>query len=229
MPGTMGALYWQLNDCWPVASWSSIDYHHRWKALHYMAKRFFAPLLVTAVENTPKNNISIYITSDLLEDCTGKMSWVITNVRGDLLAQGQEELAVPPRHSRRVKVLKADRYLRDYGARDLMFWVDLSVDGKNVSSDFASFARPKHLELCEPDIKAGVSEKQGNTVITLTAKAPALWVWLDLGDVNARFSDNFFHILPGRPVEVTLLDNGGLSSAVVRQHLHVHSLIDTYR
>ena len=51
MPQGMGTLYWQLNDCWPVASWSSIDYFHRWKALHFMARRFFAPVLVSAVED----------------------------------------------------------------------------------------------------------------------------------------------------------------------------------
>ena len=67
MPRTMGTLYWQINDCWPVASWSSIDYHHRWKALHYMAKQFYAPLLVSGVEDAAKGTVEIYVNSDLMD------------------------------------------------------------------------------------------------------------------------------------------------------------------
>jgi beta-mannosidase len=229
MPRTMGTLYWQLNDCWPVASWSSIDYHHRWKALHYMAKHFFAPLLVSGVEDIEKGSVELHITSDLLEACTGELSWKLTNVEGKPLLQGAEQVEVLPDRSRCVKILKLARFLKKYGTRNLMLWLALSVNGKNVATNFVSFARPKHLELGEPGIRARVSgRKKGGATVTLTAKAPALWTWLELADADARFSDNFFHLLPGKPVRVTVLTEEPVSLAEIKKRLRIRSLIDTY-
>lgn len=226
----MGALYWQLNDCWPAVSWSSIDYHNRWKALHYISKRFFAPLLVSAVEDTENSRVSIYVTSDLRETCTGKLLWKVTNVKGETLLQGEQMLNILPRSSRRVQVLKVARYLKEHGSRNLMLWMELFVNDASVSTNFVSFARPKHLELCKPDISISISgKKKGSAIITLKTKAPALWAWLELEDADARFSDNFFHILPGKPIKVTLSLKEPISLAEIRQRLRVSSLIDTYQ
>ena len=135
-----------------------------------------------------------------------------------------------PRSSRRVQVLKLTKYFKEYGTRGLMFWVELSVNGRIVSTNFASFARPKHLELYEPSIRARVSGiKNGSATVTLTARTPALWTWLELEDVDAWFSDNFFHILPGKPVRVTVLTDEYITVAEIAKRLRVRSLIDTYK
>jgi len=230
MPHTMGALYWQLNDCWPVASWSSIDYHHRWKALHYIARRFYAPVLVSGVENTKTGSVELYITSDLLENKTGNISWLVTDVLGKTLFKGDKPVAILPRQSRRIHVLKLGKFIESCGIRDLMVWVELSVDGKRVSSNFISFARPKHLDLLHPDITAKVGrEKLGGTTVTLTTKAPALWVWLELEGTDARFSDNFFHLLPGKPVKIAVHTDKAVSSEEISKRLRIRSLFDTYK
>jgi beta-mannosidase len=230
MPRTMGALYWQLNDCWPVVSWSSIDYFHRWKALHYMAKQFFSPILVSAVEDTEQKSFSIYVSSDLTENKKGKISWQVTDVAGNILLEGEEMLEVPASKSRCVKVVRLPENLRMHNIRDLLFWVEFSVKGKAVSRNFASFARPKHLELRNPEIKVDISRTEKEVaVLTLTARAPALWVWLDVENTNVRFSDNFFHILPGKPVTVTMKNDARLFTAEIRQRLRVSSFIDTYQ
>lgn len=230
MPRTMGALYWQLNDCWPVAGWSSIDYHHRWKALHYMARHFFSPVLVSGVEDIEKGSVELYVTSDLRETGTGKLVWRVTSIAGKTILQGEKQVKVLPGRSRRIQVLRLSRYLREYGNRNLMLWLELSVNGRGVSTNFVSFARPKHLELWEPGIGARVSrEKKGSAVVTLTAKAPALWTWLELEDVDARFSDNFFHIPPGKSVRVTISTEEPISLAEIRKRLRVRSLINTYK
>jgi len=230
MPRTMGALYWQLDDCWPVASWSSIDCNHRWKALHYMAKRFFSPLLVSGVEDTEKGDVEIYVTSDLTEACTGELSWELTTVDGKSRLNGKKQVEILPGKSRRVHVLKCKRYIKEYGIRNLMLWLALSINGETVSENFVSFARPKHLELLEPDITVEVSkDKEANAAITLTAEAPALWTWLELRGLQARFSDNFFHLRPGRPVTVTVSADTPVSFGDIEQRVWVRSLIDTYR
>ena len=148
MPRTMGTLYWQLNDCWPVASWSSIDYHHRWKALHYMAKQFFAPVLVSGVEDIEKGSVAIYINSDLMEPCTGELSWTVTDVKGKTISKGKKQVEIE-HGSRQANILNLTKYIKEYGIRNLMVWLDLSVNGKSVSTNFVTFARPKHLELCQ--------------------------------------------------------------------------------
>jgi len=230
MPRTMGALYWQLDDCWPVASWSSIDCNHRWKALHYMAKRFFSPLLVSGVEDTEKGDVEIYVTSDLTEACTGELSWELTTVDGKSRLNGKKQVEILPGKSRRVHALKCKRYIEEFGVRNLMLWLALSIDGETVSENFVSFARPKHLELLEPDITVEVSrDEKDNAAITLTAEAPALWTWLELRGLQARFSDNFFHLRPGRPVRVTVLTDTPASFGDIEQRVWVRSLIDTYR
>ena len=230
MPRTMGALYWQLNDCWPVASWSSIDYHHRWKALHYMAKRFFATVMVSSVENTGRNTVEIHITSDLLEAGSGELSWQVTDVAGKILLEGKEPVQVLPGKSRRVKTLPLNHPLRKYGSRNIMVWLELAVDNEVVSRDFVTFTRPKHFELRDPGIKMKVKRgKTGGVTVTLASSAPALWTWLELPGIEARFSDNFFHLRPGKPVEVAVLTEIPLSIAELQKSLIVHSLIDTYK
>ncbi len=230
MPRTMGALYWQLNDCWPVASWSSIDYHHRWKALHYMAKHFYSPLLASGVENIEKGNVELYITSDLLKPCTGELSWTLTSVKGEILLQDLLQVDIPSRRSRHVHTLRLKKYLKEYGVRNLMLWLDLSVEGRHNTTNFVSFARPKHLELRDPCIEPEISsDNKSNTVVTLTAKAPALWTWLELDDIDARFSDNFFHLLPGKPAQVKISTRTAVTLEMIRKQLRVRSLIDTYR
>ena len=228
MPRTMGTLYWQLNDCWPVASWASIDYHHRWKALHYMAKQFFAPVLVSGVENIEKGSVAVYINSDLMEPCTGELSWTVTDVKGKTISQGKKQVDIK-RGSNQTHVLNLSKYIKEYGIRNLMVWLDLSVDAKCVSTNFVTFARPKHLELCQPEIESTVSLENGTPVVTLTSKAPALWTWLELEGSDARFSDNFFHLRPGKPVRVIVTTDKPLSVAEIKKCLRIRSLIDTYK
>jgi len=141
MPRTMGTLYWQLNDCWPVASWSSIDYHHRWKALHYMAKEFYSPLLVSGVEDAAKGTVEIYLNSDLMESINGELSWAVTDVQGTTISKGKEKTEIK-RGSRRVNVLNLTKDIKTYGVRNLMVWLELSVKGQTVSTNFVTLPAP---------------------------------------------------------------------------------------
>ena len=226
----MGAIYWQLNDCWPVASWSSIDYHRRWKALHYMARRFYAPLLVSGVEDLKTGRVEVHVTSDLLKASEGVLSWRVTSVAGEKLQTGSCPVRLPSRTSRRVRTLDLKRHLDARGPRDLLVWLELSVRGRPVSADLVTFARPKHLELADPEIKVAVSRAEAGAFrIRLTAARPALWTWLELSGADARFSDSFFHLQPGKLVAVVVNPSRALSPAEFRRQLRVLSLKDTYR
>jgi beta-mannosidase len=113
---TSGALYWQLNDCWPVASWASLDYFGRWKALHYAARRFYAPVLLSAEGGGPTAlhvldpsqalklyqadresgpDVTLHVTSDLTDEWQGTVRWSLEMLEGEVLEAGEEAVTVP--------------------------------------------------------------------------------------------------------------------------------------
>jgi beta-mannosidase len=229
MPRTMGALYWQINDCWPVASWSSIDYFGRWKALHYMAKRFFAPLLVSGVEDIEAGTVDVYVTSDLGEDQSAQIRWNLTDLDGVTLSEGTDEVSLRGRQSQHVQTLDFSQQIDSYGKRNLLLWLSLCVAGEQVSSNLITFAKSKHLELRDPGFATDVRQDGENFKLTLTVERPALYAWISFCEFDAKLSDNFVHLLPGQPFEITI---SGLpentSLATVREQLKVYSLTDTY-
>jgi beta-mannosidase len=230
MPRGMGTLYWQINDCWPVASWSSIDYPGRWKALHYMARRFFAPLLLSAVENVPQGTVEIHLTNDHRQPQTGTIRWLLTDLNGAPAAEGEFSASVGAQESRLVHTLDLADALAAHGPRQVLLWLYFDQNGRTVSANFVNFVRPKHLELPTPQIDARASARDGAVWVRLEAQQPALWAWVTLdGLPDTRFSDNFIHLRPGDPVELTLSNlPAGTTVDQVQERLRVHSLVDTY-
>ncbi len=231
MPQGMGTLYWQLNDCWPVASWSSIDGPGRWKALHYMARRFYAPLLVSGVEDVKQGSVAIHVTSDQAEALEAKIVWLITDVAGEPLEAGAELVTVAPRASACLHTLDVSAHLAERGPRALLIWLELEVDGEIVSTNLVTLARPKHLELPEPTIHTDVAAvDEGAFDVTLSTDKTALWAWLELADggLDVQYADNFVHLRPDAPITIRVMPAEPLSVESFRQQLQVRSLIDTY-
>lgn len=231
MPRGMGTLYWQLNDVWPVASWSSIDYHGRWKALHYMARHFFAPVLVSGLEDAIKGTVEVHVTSDLLAAAPGTLTWRVTDAAGRKLQAGTKALRTPVNGNRKVVTLKLADVIKTQGKRDILVWLEISVKGQPKATNLVTFARPKHLMLAEkPGITSAVAaRKDGSFRVSLKTKHPALWCWLSLDGADARLSDNYVHLCPGRTVVVTVTPSRPLTLAQFKKTLQVHSLVDTYR
>jgi beta-mannosidase len=229
MPGGMGTLYWQLNDTWPVASWSSVDYHGRWKALHHVAKRFFLPVLVSGVEDLESGVVDVHVTSDLREAVKGELTWTLTDLEGLKLASESLAVEIPAQQNTLATRLSLKEHLETRGPRDLLLWLDLRGDGL-ASSNLVLFARPKHLELSDPGLQASVEELgDGALTVALQAEKVALWAWVGLRDEDARLSDNFVHLRPDSPVSLRLEPARPLSRDEVQSQLVVKSLVDTYQ
>ena len=229
-PRGMGTLYWQLNDTWPVASWSSIDYHGRWKALHYMARRFFAPVLVSGVEEVEAGKVYLHVTSDLSDPLAAELAWTLSDLQGGRIDADTISVDAGPRQSAQVASLDLKQHLEHHGARDLLLWLELREGDRPLSSNLVLFARPKRLDLPEPDIRTRVEETgEGHFAVTLEATKPALWAWLSLRDADARWSDNFVSLRPGKPTTVTLAPVDAMTREQIESALVVSSLVDTYR
>ena len=219
MPRCMGVLYWQLNDCWPVASWSSIDYYGRWKALHYAAKRFFAPVLLSACEENevtqnPRINefrrepiaktVALCVTNDTTGTVSGRVRWALRSASAQVIREGFTDVTVEP-----LSALWLPRM--DFADADLTSHYvsyDWEVEGKWISGGTVLFCAPKHFGFEEPGLTVQV---QGDEIV-VTARAFARFVEIRSQDADMLLDDNFFEMNGGeRRVKVLRGEAKGLS------------------
>lgn len=223
-----GTLYWQLNDCWPVASWSSLDYFGRWKALHYIGKRFYAPLLLS-IEDDEKNAVmKVHLSSDLQEDWAGSVCWRLMCIDGEVLDSGEEKVNADPLASKLV-------FEKDFSSlsldekRETVFVAQLMKNDAVLSTQLGTFVRNKHLQLVEPQLKAYLrDDDNGDALIEVEAAYLARFVELSLDDADVVFSDNYFDVLPGETVQVTCPKPEGWTIDDVGRALTVFSLYDSF-
>ncbi len=227
MPRAMGTLYWQINDCWPVASWSSIDYDGNWKALHYMAKRFYAPLLLSAVEDVDSKKVAVYVTNDHREPRQGVVRRRLIHTDGRTLAAGEIEAKVGALKSGRVGTIDLAAAVDEYGERNLLLSLTLDCAGKRASDNLITFVRPKHLTLGRPKIRASIRTARDGYLVTLRSDVPALWVWLELPG-KATYSDRFAHLMPGESMTIRVTPEKPMRKERFERSLRIRSLRDTY-
>lgn len=196
-----GTLIWQLNDCWPVASWASLDYFGRWKALHYAAKRFYAPLLLS-VEDTGKK-MNVHVTSDLVEPVDVVVHWRLETLDGKCLSSGEQSLRAMALADTSVGSYDFSTLVTTENQRRVVFVADMWHDGQLVSQSVVPFVVNKHLELRKPGLKVHTQVDGGSLCITVTARYLARFVELSIDGCDAIFSDNYFDIPAGTAVTVT--------------------------
>jgi beta-mannosidase len=229
-----GTLYWQLNDCWPVASWSSLDFFGRWKALHYAARRFYAPLMLSIRDDGTK--MGIHVTSDLAEAWQGKVRWTLETIGGQVLASGEEAVLAAPRADTHVRTLDfADHVSEDPPAtlktgnsRGVIFTAELWEGDRRAALNVATFVPNKHLTLTDPGLAVDVRQEGGQLVLAVKARSLARFVELALAGVDGVFSDNYFDVPAGRTVTVTCPLPQGWTLEQARRALRVRSLYNSF-
>ena len=221
-----GTLYWQLNDCWPVASWASLDYFGRWKALHYAARRFYAPLMLSIEDAPPKQ--SIFISSDLMKDWSGKVRWSLVDLDGKVLTSGEKAASVSVNGVTAVESLDFSQYLNDDLRRELAFVAELWEGDTCLARQSAFFAPTKHLKLKAPQITATLSTKDGVLSIEVSSKSFARLVEVSLSGADVVFSDNYFDLPANTKVAVTAPLPAGWDLKKAKAAFKVRSVFDTY-
>ncbi len=223
-PRTMGALYWQLNDCWPVASWASIDYPGRWKALHYMARRFFAPVLLSLVRRDDAQGFDLHAVSDLPADQTACLEWQVVSLEGEVLGQEEQSVDIPADSSAKIATADLKDLAGQVGSRKLLFFARLKIDGQVVSRQAGSLVAPKHLDLPVVDYDLKAEPTQEGLEVTLQSRKPGLYVWLEAEGCDIRCSDNFFDLVPGEQRHLHVTPCEPMSPSDLQERLRVRDL-----
>ncbi len=239
MPRCMGALYWQLNDCWPVASWSSIEFTGRWKALHHAARRFFAPALVTAhVPGDEKPTIGNYRAStvdtvhihtvyDAPAPDAATLRWELRRSDGRRLEHQDHRIRLQPGTARRVHTLKLGRAIATHGRDNLYVRLALVIGGKTVSEQTVFLSPPRFLALAHgrPTVTA---RRLSPTTIALTFRSRVFLhaVELEWPGEPTFTSDNYFDLHPGVAKIVRVSLSRPTPTRVLLSRLRLRSLVD---
>ncbi|MDT8382716.1 MAG: glycoside hydrolase family 2 protein [Brevefilum sp.] len=223
-----GTLYWQLNDCWPVASWSSLDYFGRWKALHYASRRFYAPLLLSIEDDLKTRRMKLHITSDLQNVWEGQVLWRLMRIDGEVLDSGELDIYAEPLSSAMIFEKGFDD-LRLQEKRETFFVAQLLQDGQVAVTQLVTFVPNKHLQLVNPQLQAYLRQAEdGSCEIEVESNYLARFVELSLDDADVVFSDNYFDVLPGETVRITCPMPEGWSIDDMARSLTVFSLYDSF-
>lgn len=223
-PRCSGALYWQLNDCWPVTSWSSIDYEGRWKALQYAARRFNAPLALSIEDKG--SHISVFAANDHPHAWQGTWCWSLETFDGEMVETGSEEVCAAPVSATRLRTFDFARAVRKHGAARLVFTAGLYEDGKCLSQQTVLFAKEKHITFPDPKLHWNIQQEGDHLEISLTGNVFARYVEVQLEGADVVFSDNYFDLPACQTVQIRCALPTGWTVEQARHALHIRSVAD---
>lgn len=225
-PQAMGSMYWQLNDVWPGASWASIDYFGRWKALQFHARRFYAPLLIAALRKDD-GHTTVSLVSDHTAPVT--MGWRMRTMdfSGKVLNEHEEAATLPALSSTQLATYTDAQLLHGADAHASFTVFELLDGDKLVSRNLVFFDEAKALALPTPKIHSTLAPSADGYTLTLTTDALARDVWVSFGDMDAELSDNAFDLLPGESVTLTV--HSKVALATLQKALQIQNLASAMR
>ena len=237
MPRCMGALYWQINDCWPAASWSSLDHGGRWKSLHHEARRFFAPVLLSAhipgtesvhvssnTRSSTVRHVEWHVVCDHVEAGPAVLHWTLYRLDGPVVRKGTKQIVLNPDSSVLVEKLDFEAEMVEPGPENLVLAGEIRRGRAVLARNTALLTAPRFLNLRNRPVKVrSEAIDKMSTAITISSDVYHHRVELSVPGTRAWWSDNSFDLLPGQSRTVELLHAG----PAVRSRLRVRSLVHT--
>lgn len=229
----MGSIYWQLNDCWPVASWASIDYYGRWKALHYGAKRFYARFMATACEKEElSTEIDYYIHNESFEERKAVLRVRLIDRDFHTLYETETEITAAAFEVKNVLPMDFAPFLAEAGMKKrAVAEYSLIEDGCIVSRGTTLFVKPKYFDFKTPEYRVSVTEKADGFCIHAEADTYVSYAELSLDEYDVVLEDNFFDITSEEGVDITV-DKKEFPNQVTAEEvaaaLHIRSVADSF-
>ena len=200
MPYCMGSLFWQLNDCWPGTSWSSIDYNYTPKALYFETKKLFGNLTISIHPN--KSKYDIYVVSDKQNSIKGVIDISIKNMKGEILFRQFDTLTIKANESN-VCFTLVDSILKGVNKNEVYLSCQLkNTKGELLTRTTYCFVKPKELKLKDPGIK--IIYLTNTNFILISSRAFVKDLYLFSNNINLKFSDNFFDVEPNQVLQIKL-------------------------
>lgn len=210
-PITMGTLYWQLNDSWPVTSWSSVDYFGRWKALHFMLKKAFAPQLI--VVDHQKALPELYLISDDANIIQARLEVDVKSMDGKILQSVTLPVELSPNKVKKLVPFGNSRFFESLNAEEIFLHCRI-ISGQNVLAEKVHFMRPdKQLKLPAGEILMEVKTNNSQFMLELSTDALQRYCMLSSNDPDGRFSDNFFDLIPGAGRSISFVPSGKVAES----------------
>ncbi len=222
-PICMGTLYWQLNDNWPVASWSSIEYGGKWKQLHYHARRFYASLASMTFQKN--NELEIWSVNDLQKVQDFSVKAIVYDFSGKELKSWNFETKVKAGSSKKLKTVKLKKI--EFKLNEAFMIIETSATGKkHVNTHF--FAPYKACELPEACVKTKVYKDNDELKVELYCDKPAFFVTLETPKIKGIFEDNSITLLPNKKTVITFSPKQNVSIEELEKSLTIKHLRQTY-
>ena len=222
----MGSLYWQLNDCWPVASWSGIDYYGKWKALHYNVKDVFSNFLIS--HEIKNDSLEIYVVSDSLIDINAKLQIDLIDFEGNKINSWHKEiLANANSASLKMKIASNDYLNHAISESTLLYLTLRDFDNQILANNKIFFKSYKDLNLPNPKIKYSINEKQNHFEVIIETEKFAKNVFLAANSSN-NFSDNFFDMMPNSKKRVKIKKEPNLDLKLFKKDFKIITLDQTH-
>ncbi|MCP4910704.1 MAG: glycoside hydrolase family 2 protein [Bacteroidetes bacterium] len=227
MPYCMGSLYWQLNDCWPVASWSSIDYYGNWKALHYEVRNAFKEVIIST--EIRDDNLNLYIVSDKLLDTEATLELTLMDFNGRIIKSINEDIIINANSSKVYNKVDISSLTNNLNKSQLLLLSKIkSKDSVIIDLDITYFVSPKNLLLTSPKIDYEILDwDKKSFVIEVSTDVLAKNVFLQY-EAEGQFSDNYFDIPPNESVRIIFSSDMGLDTKNIEGGISIISLTDTY-
>ena len=224
MPYCMGTLYWQHNDCWPVASWAARDYYGRWKAQQYFARQAYRDILVSPIVKDDVLRVSLI--SDRRTDAKGRFTITALTLDGKKLAQVNRNVTAKALTSQVIFSSALGKLLKGSKREDVVFTVRFETAGAEPYTNIGYSCRQKLMHYTRPNYSVDIEPAEGGYEVTVGSDVFARGVFLSLEGIDNFFSDNYFDILPGEKRKIHVRTSIG--SDEMRRQLKILSLGDTF-
>src|SRR5690606_8775114 len=222
-PYTMGSLYWQLNDVWPGASWSSVDYYGNWKALHYHARRFFAEVAVAALRDEGDTRLSLL--NDGLAPLPAQWQLRVLDFDGRVLQQREQAATLAPQSATEVARFSDAELLQGADPKRTVAVFELKQGGQLLAQRLVYFAAAKEQSLAAGQLHSELRAQGDHYVLRLRSAGLVRGIWIGFEGNPASVQDNAFDLLPGQTRELVVRSAADL--ATLRKALRVQTLGDT--
>lgn len=200
MPYNMGTLFWQHNDCWPVASWASRDYYGRWKAQHYYVRKAYDDILISSV--VEGDDLKVYAVSDRLENTSGRLQLQVCQFDGTVVHHWGKSVGISGNDSRVCFSAPLAKLLEGANRGTVYVRVDYTDKSGRVYHNNYCLGKQKDMDYPKVDLQTEVRSIEGGYEVTVSADKFARAVCLSVADNESVYSDNYFDVQPKSSVQV---------------------------